>query len=344
MNDSNRNKTFSQFLLRKSIDPGLGGVVNDILSACIDIANTLSKSPIEGLTGSSDKSNSSGETQKTLDLLCNQILRDQLRHNQSVKHFASEEQNNAINVNESGAFSVAFDPLDGSTNIDINGSVGTIFSILPALSSSSPEESFLQPGSNQLCAGYVIYGPATQLVITFGKGTYIFTLDVEKEVFVLTEEGVRVPYETSEFSINMANARSWNKEFGNYIDHLLDGKCGPRQKNYNMRWSGAMVADIHRVVSRGGIFLYPSDKRKGMQSGKLRLIYEANPIALILYNCGASAFNESNSILSVTPSRLHQRTPVIAGSTKEVYTCLNYIQDESTERLSEYLQASLCHD
>ncbi|MBU2886703.1 class 1 fructose-bisphosphatase [Gilvimarinus agarilyticus] len=328
MNNFTLTKTFANFLLRSSVDLNLGNVVNDILLSCIEISELLAKSPIEGLTGSTEKANSSGETQKQLDLLCNQILRDQLRQNQAVKYFASEEESSAITVHDQGVFAVAFDPLDGSTNIDINGSVGTIFSILPALSGKSAEESFLQAGTNQVCAGYVIYGPATQLVITFGRGTYIFTLDPEENIFFQTDENVRVPVDTNEFSINMANARNWSREFSNYVFHLLDGKGGPRQKTYNMRWTGAMVADIHRVISRGGIFLYPSDQRANMSSGKLRLIYEANPMALILENCGASAFNEAHSILSITPTQLHQRVPVIAGSTKEVFACLNYIQNE----------------
>ncbi|WP_049722947.1 class 1 fructose-bisphosphatase [Gilvimarinus polysaccharolyticus] len=318
-------KSFENFLLSSAIELELSTVVKDIVSACTDISKVLSCCTIEGLTGAIEQQNSSGETQKQLDVLSNQILKDKLCLNKSVKYIASEEENNVVSASPSGKFAVAFDPLDGSTNIDVNGSVGTIFSILPALKDGSPEASFFQAGNQQLCAGYILYGPATQLVITFGKGTYIFTLQPDANMFMLTENKTSIPKETSEFSVNMANTRYWKREFGNYIQHLLDGSSGPRQKPYNMRWVGAMVADIHRVICRGGVFLYPSDKREKLQTGKLRLVYEASPMALIIENCGGSAFNESTSLLSVVPTSLHQKVPVIAGSTNEVHTCLNYL-------------------
>ncbi|BFM19071.1 class 1 fructose-bisphosphatase [Gilvimarinus japonicus] len=319
-------KSFENFLLSSAIELDLASVVKDIIAACVDISGILSHSTIEGLTGSVDQQNSSGETQKQLDVLSNQILKDKLRLNKSVKFIASEEENNVVTAAPAGAYAVAFDPLDGSTNIDVNGAVGTIFSILPALNDGHPEASFLQSGNHQLCAGYVLYGPATQLVITFGKGTYIFTLQAEANMFMLTDAKVTIAKQTSEFSLNMANTRYWKREFGNYVQHLLDGSGGPRQKSYNMRWTGAMVADIHRVICRGGIFLYPSDKREKVTSGKLRLIYEASPMALIIENCGGSAFDERTSLLSIVPTSLHQKVPVIAGSTNEVHTCLNYME------------------
>jgi fructose-1,6-bisphosphatase I len=320
------NKSLESFLIAHATELDLSSVVKDIVASCVDIAHTLSRSTIEGLTGAVAQVNSSGETQKQLDLLSNQILKDKLALNKSVKYIASEEEDNVVCAAPKGKFAVAFDPLDGSTNIDVNGAVGTIFSVLPALDSASPEASLLQSGSRQLCAGYVLYGPATQLVITFGNGTYVFTLNTDANLFMLTHQRASIAKETSEFAVNMANTRHWKREFSNYIQHLLDGCSGPRQKRYNMRWAGAMVADIHRVICRGGIFLYPSDTRAKLASGKLRLIYEANPMALIIENCGGSAFNESTSLLSLVPTSLHQKVPVIAGSTNEVHRCLNYLE------------------
>ena len=254
---------------------------------------------------------------KKLDVLANDLLIDALRQNPQVAGLASEEEDSFVSCHENGRYLVLFDPLDGSSNIDVNISVGTIFSILPKPEGGLDTASFLQSGENQAAAGYVLYGPQTQLVITFKHGVYVFTLN-EGGDFVLTQQEPQVPVQTKEFAINASNQRHWLPPVQQYIAELLAGETGVRGKNYNMRWVASMVAEVHRILMRGGVFMYPQDKRDPSKPGKLRLMYEANPMALIMRQAGGAASNAVQDILSIRPEGLHQRVAVVLGSLEEV--------------------------
>jgi fructose-1,6-bisphosphatase I len=248
---------------------------------------------------------------------------------------ASEEMDNAYQIPgkyPKGAYLLVFDPLDGSSNIDVNVSVGTIFSVLRcpnqcfSQNDSLGEEAFLQPGTEQVAAGYAIYGPQTMLILTLGHGVMGFTLDRELGSFVLTHEHLRVPQSTAEFAINMSNQRHWEEPVKRYVGELLAGKEGPLGKNYNMRWIASMVADVHRILTRGGLFMYPRDNRDPSMAGKLRLMYEANPMAMIVEQAGGAATNGTQRILEIQPESLHQRVPVFLGSKEEVERVTGYHQ------------------
>ena len=225
-----------------------------------------------------------------------------------------------------GGYLLLFDPLDGSSNIDVNISVGTIFSVLqvPRRNKGTAEESFLQPGTAQVAAGYALYGPSTQLVLTIGTGVHLFTLDRELGSFILTQRDIQVPEDTQEFSINASNARHWQPPVQRYIDDCLAGENGPRGKNFNMRWVASMVADVHRILSRGGVFMYPLDAKNAKQGGKLRLLYEANPMSMIMEQAGGAASTGRERIMELKPEKLHQRVPVIMGSKNEVEQVVKY--------------------
>jgi fructose-1,6-bisphosphatase I len=225
-----------------------------------------------------------------------------------------------------GNYLLLFDPLDGSSNIDVNVSVGTIFSVLrcPEGVGAPCDDHFLQPGASQVAAGYCIYGPSTMLVLTIGHGTHAFTLDREQGAFVLTKHGMRVPEETKEFAINMSNKRHWEAPMQAYVDDLLAGREGPRGKDFNMRWIASMVADVHRILTRGGIFIYPWDRKDPTKAGKLRLMYEANPMGLLIEQAGGAATDGRRRILDIAPDGLHQRVPVFLGSKAEVEAVTGY--------------------
>jgi fructose-1,6-bisphosphatase I len=244
-----------------------------------------------------------------------------------VAALASEEEDTVVAANPNGKYVVAFDPLDGSSNIDINGQIGTIFSIYRSLDSvpHHSELQFNQQGKQQVCAGYVLYGPSTLLAITTGKATRCFTLDSTQGTFLLTADNIQIVNDTQEFAINMSNSRFWNEDMRCYIRDLILGETGPRGKRYNMRWNAAMVGDVHRVLTRGGIFLYPSDNRNAKQPAKLRLLYEANPMALLIENAGGKAWSEQQRILEIQQQQLHERVAVILGSANEVDECLGYL-------------------
>jgi fructose-1,6-bisphosphatase I len=225
-----------------------------------------------------------------------------------------------------GEYLLLFDPLDGSSNIDVNVSIGTIFSVLRKVGHSRgvSEEDFLQPGRQQAAAGYCVYGPQTTLVLTLGNGVALFTLDRETGSWVLTQQGATIPEDTREFAINMSNRRHWAAPVTRYIDECLAGKDGPRGKDFNMRWVASMVADVHRILTRGGIFMYPWDKREPDKPGKLRLMYEANPMAFIVEQAGGAASDGTQRILDIAPSKLHQRVAVVLGSKNEVQRVVEY--------------------
>ena len=314
-------KTLAQFLpqhlQQNNIPAELGSVLESIVAACSDISGKVRLGALAGVLGMAGTGNIQGEDQKKLDVIANDILIDVLKNNAHVAGLASEEEDTFVAANENGGYLVLFDPLDGSSNIDVNISVGTIFSVLTKPEGRLNTESFLQKGRDQVAAGYVLYGPQTQLVFTLKHGVFVFTLNENNE-FVLTKENPQVPASTKEFAINMSNARHWQAPMQQYINELLAGDTGVRGKNYNMRWVASMVAEIHRILMRGGVFMYPQDKRDPSKPGKLRLMYEANPMSLILEQAGAAASNALENMLDIVPTGLHQRVAVVMGSREEV--------------------------
>ncbi|MDO4878588.1 MAG: class 1 fructose-bisphosphatase [Neisseria sp.] len=315
------NTTFPQFLSahlpQHNLPPELAETAAAVVSACVQIGRLVRLGALAGVLGTAGSGNIQGEEQKKLDVLANDLLIGALRHNPQVAGLASEEEDGFVACRENGRYLVLFDPLDGSSNIDVNISVGTIFSILPKPEGGLDTASFLQSGENQLAAGYVLYGPQTQLAITFKHGVYVFTLN-EGGDFVLTQKEPQVPPQTREFAINASNQRHWFPPVQQYIAELLAGETGVRGKNYNMRWVASMVAEVHRILMRGGVFLYPQDRRDPAKPGKLRLMYEANPMALIMQQAGGAAGDTVQDILTIQPQGLHQRVAVVLGSREEV--------------------------
>jgi len=293
--------------------------VNVLADVCGSISQLVAAGALAGALGATRKENGAGDFQKELDVLANDMLAEGFRA-VSVAALASEEMAEPIELNPSGSLLVAVDPLDGSSNIDTNVSVGTIFSVLkaPTEGSRSDADAFLQTGVHQVAAGYAIYGPQTAFVLTVGTGTHVFTLDRKSATFHLTAPHVRVPATTQEFAINASNHRYWDEPIRIYVDDCLKGTEGPRGADFNMRWIASMVAEAHRVLSRGGIYLYPADIRNGYNQGRLRLIYEANPIAWLIEQAGGAASTGHRRILDVQPRSLHQRIPLLFGSREEV--------------------------
>lgn len=313
-----------QHLRDQAVEAPLIQLLETVINASKEIAFRVRQGALAGVLGSTQDENIQGETQKQLDVISNQLLKDLLLACVHVRSIASEEEDTVVAGNPNGEFIIAFDPLDGSSNIDINGQIGTIFSIYRAQKNlaADDEAQFRQQGSQQVCAGYVLYGPSTLLVITTGTGTHAFTLDATQGNFLLTAKDIQIPADTKEFAINMSNQRFWNETMRSYINDLVLGESGPRGKNFNMRWNAAMVGDVHRVICRGGIFMYPSDNRNPKQPAKLRLLYEANPMAVLIENAGGKAWNETQRILEIQPSALHERVAVILGSANEVAICV----------------------
>jgi fructose-1,6-bisphosphatase I len=318
---SNLNTVLSD----NNTDLALVTTLNTITSACKSICAQLHNGALAGILGSADNTNIQGETQKKLDVISNDILKEKLLASVSVRALTSEEEDDFVDGNHGGQHIVHFDPLDGSSNIDINAPVGTIFSIYQApVTSALTEEDLLMPGSKQIAAGYVLYGPSAILVLTTGNGVNMFTLEPASLDFRLTDAVVKIEPETHEFAVNMSNQRHWAEPMQNYIDDLLAGSSGSRKKNFNMRWLAAMVGDVHRILCRGGIFTYPWDKREPEKAGKLRLMYEANPMAFLVEQAGGMAWTDKQRIMEIEPSAIHQRVPVILGSAAEVKVCLKY--------------------
>lgn len=320
-------KRLDQILPNDGVPADLELVIDHIMFACKDIAFKLRQGDLAGILGTTQDENIQGETQKKLDVISNDLLKDILVNNPYVKGVGSEEEDFTIAGNNKGKYLVTFDPLDGSSNIDVNLSVGTIFSVLEAPDddrSGDQQEVFLQTGRKQVAAGYVLYGPSVILVMTTGKGVNFFTLDTTIGEFTLTQRNVTIPEDTTEFAINMSNQRFWEDEMKQYIDDCLLGEEGPLGKRYNMRWVASMVAEVHRILVRGGIFMYPYDSRDPSKAGKLRLMYEGNPMSMLIEQAGGASSTGRIAIMDVEPKGIHDRVPVILGSKNEVAKVVAY--------------------
>ena len=305
-----------------------------VARACKRISNAVNKGALGGVLGSAGSENVQGEVQKKLDIIANEVLIEANEWGGHLAAMASEEMDTIYVVPScypQGEYLLMFDPLDGSSNIDVNVSIGTIFSVFkkPASQETVSEQDFLQPGSQQVAAGYCVYGPQTTLVLTVGNGVAMFTLDRDLGSFVLTQDNVQIPADTREFSINMSNMRHWAPPVKRYIDECLQGSEGPRGKDFNMRWIASMVADVHRILTRGGIFMYPWDKRDPQKPGKLRLLYEANPMSWLVEQAGGMATTGQGRILDVQLHALHERVSVILGSRNEVERVQRYHEEEA---------------
>ena len=320
------NLTLSQFLQQEkgNLTPELAQVIDTIAATCKTIDQALQKGALAGILGSAGNENVQGETQKKLDVISNDYLIDALKVHPHVGGLASEELDDFTPAQENGEYLVLFDPLDGSSNIDINMCVGTIFSILPAKNAITQAQDFMQAGTQQVAAGYVLYGPSTMMALTVGNGVAFFTLDPETQTFLLTTENVQVSADTQEFAINASNQRHWEQPVKQYIEELLAGKTSVREKDFNMRWVACMVGDVHRILCRGGIFLYPYDLKDPKKAGRLRLMYEANPMSMLIEQAGGSSTTGRVRILDIEPTELHQRVPVIIGSKNEVERVTSY--------------------
>jgi len=307
-------------------------LLNDVVTACKYISNAVNQGALVGVLGTASSENIQGETQKKLDIISNDIF---LKSNEWAGHLAgmaSEEMDDVYPIPSEypkGKYLMLFDPLDGSSNIDVNLSVGSIFSILlcPEGVTDPKAEDFLQPGTKQVCAGFALYGPSTMLVLTTGNGVSGFTLDQNVGEFILTHPDMTIPADTKEFAINMSNQRFWEEPVQRYIDECLAGTTGARDKDFNMRWVASMVAEVYRILTRGGIFMYPADSKSPGKAGKLRLMYEANPMGFVVEQAGGLCSTGRERIMEVQPNGLHQRVPVILGSKNEVERVISYHKD-----------------
>jgi fructose-1,6-bisphosphatase I len=324
--------TLTQYLIEQqrsngTVSPELRLLIEVIARACKAISHAVSKGPLAGIGDVIGTQNVQGEAQKRLDVIANEVLVEANEWGGQLAAMVSEEMAAPYQIPNRyprGGFLLLMDPLDGSSNLDVNISVGTIFSVLrsPEGVKEPDEQAFLQPGSRQVAAGFTVYGAATILVLTVGKGVAGFTLDKELGSFVMTEPEIRIPPDTSEFAINTSNMRNWEPPVRRYIEECLAGTTGPRERDFNMRWVASMVADVYRTLSRGGIFMYPRDAKH--TDGRLRLMYEANPMAFIVEQAGGAATNGRTRILDIQPERLHQRVGVILGSKNEVERVTRY--------------------
>lgn len=337
------DKTVTQFIMEEQHQsPEVGEltlILNNIVSACKRISAAVNKGALVGTMGSLESENIQGEVQKELDVITNEIFLECNQWSGHIVGMVSEEMDDPYTIPEKyrrinnhnhdhnhGKYLMLFDPLDGSSNVNVNISVGTIFSILrcPKGVTNPRLADFLQPGTRQVCAGYALYGSSTMLVLTTGNGVNGFTLDHEVGEFFLTNPDMRIPADTQEFAINMSNYRFWEAPVQRYIDECLQGKEGKRGKDFNMRWIASMAAEVHRILVRGGVFMYPIDSKIKKQGGKLRLMYEANPMSFIVEQAGGASSTGRERILDIQPDGLHQRVPVILGSKNEVDAIVSY--------------------
>lgn len=323
-----RRISLTQYLVEKQREKGLIPaelrlLLEVVTRACKRISYGVGKGALGDMLGEAGTENVQGESQKKLDVIANETLLEANEWGGNLAAMASEEMDHPYTIPHrypKGEFLLLFDPLDGSSNIDVNVSIGTIFSVLrmPEGVKEPTEEHFLQKGTEQLAAGYTVYGPSTLLVLTVGDGVDCFTLDRETGSWFLTQEKMRIPEKTAEYAINASNQRHWAEPVQRYVGELLAGETGPRGKNYNTRWVASMVADVHRIMTRGGVFMYPQDAREPDKPGKLRLMYEANPMSFLVEQAGGKATNGRERIMNIQPEKLHQRVPVFLGSSEEV--------------------------
>ncbi|WP_201529426.1 class 1 fructose-bisphosphatase [Psychrobacter frigidicola] len=325
--------TLAHYLNDHTANPAVSDVITTITEVGKTISQLLRKGALADILGEAGNQNIQGEDQKKLDVLANDLLLDALAQNSHCAGVASEELDNATPANADGSLLVLFDPLDGSSNIDINMAVGTIFSILPyqRQGEDSENEDFLQAGNQQLAAGYLLYGTSTMLALTVDDNVLMFSLDPDSGDYVLIEDKVQIDADTSEYAINGSNYRYWCAPMQQYIDELIAGKDGVRGRNFNTRWVAAMVGDVHRILCRGGLFTYPFDTKDAKKAGKLRLMYEANPMSLLIERAGGSATDAVNRILDIEPTDIHQRVPVVLGSKNEV----SYVKDLHMQHASK---------
>jgi fructose-1,6-bisphosphatase I len=307
-------------------------LMGQVVTACKVIATAVNKGALSGVMGSLDTENIQGETQKKLDVITNEIFMQTTERGGQLAAMASEEMDDVYHIPGQyprGKYLIVFDPLDGSSNVDVNISVGTIFSILEYKGDSATPAAaeFLQPGTQQVAAGYALYGSSTMLVITTGHGVNGFTLDVNIGEFLLTHPNMMITPDTKEFAINASNERFWEAPVQRYVRECVAGKTGPRGRDFNMRWVASMVAEVHRIIIRGGVFMYPKDTKDPAKAGKLRLMYEANPMSFIVEQAGGISSTGRQRILDIQPEGLHQRVPVILGSKNEVEVILSYHKD-----------------
>ncbi len=317
--------TLAHYLKDNASNPAVSDVITTITEVGKTISQLLRKGALADILGEAGNQNVQGEEQKKLDVLANDLLLEALAQNPHCAGVASEELDNAIPANADGSLLVLFDPLDGSSNIDINMAVGTIFSILPYQRQGQKSENndFLQAGNQQLAAGYLLYGTSTMLALTIADTVVMFSLDPDSRDYVLIEDNVQIDADTSEYAINGSNYRYWRAPMQQYIDELIAGETGVRGRDFNTRWVAAMVGDVHRILCRGGLFTYPFDTKCANKAGKLRLMYEANPMSLLIERAGGGATDAVNRILEINPTDIHQRVPVVLGSKNEV----NYIKN-----------------
>jgi len=312
--------TLAQYLNHHSANPAVTELITTVTDVGKTISQLLQKGALADILGEAGNQNVQGEEQKKLDVLANDLLLEALADNKHCAGVASEELDHATPANKDGSLLILFDPLDGSSNIDINMAVGTIFSILPYQRQGqvSTDEDFLQAGNQQLAAGYLLYGTSTVLALTIDDNVAMFSLDPDSGDYLLIEEQVQISADTSEYAINASNYRYWQPPMQQYIDELIAGKTGVRGRDFNTRWVAAMVGDVHRILCRGGLFTYPFDTKDPNKAGKLRLMYEANPMSLLIERAGGMATDAITRILDIEPTDIHQRVPVVLGSKNEV--------------------------
>jgi len=305
--------------------PGIPASLLPVISALCSVSEKLAQTIADGALsanlGKAVGTNLGGDGQKALDLIADDAYSIALKST-NVRWYASEEQDDVVELNSTGDLALAIDPLDGSSNIDVNVSIGTIFSIFPA--EEEADASFLRPAREQIAGGYFIYGPQTGLVVTFGKGTLKFLMDSRSRKFMCIDHNVQLPADSSEYAINASNYRHWPRPIRAFIDDCVDGSEGPRGHNFNMRWVASLVAETHRILNRGGVFLYPQDSREGYKHGRLRMIYECAPIAFLIEQAGGQATDGIDPILDQQATELHGRTPFVFGSTIKVEKITNY--------------------
>ena len=328
--------TLTQFIIEQQRGtPDASGtfttLLSNVVTACKQISHLVNRGNLVGILGSAESQNVQGEEQKKLDIIANDIMVNALNWTGHLAGMASEEIDDVILIPEQypkGKYLALFDPLDGSSNIDVNMTVGTIFSILRCREGLDPaEEDFLRKGTEQVCAGFVLYGPSTMMILTTGQGVNGFTLDQDIGEFILTHPNMRIPEDTSEFAINVSNQRFWEEPVQRYIEECIQGDAGVRGKNFNMRWVASLVAEVYRILVRGGVFMYPVSLKDPDKPARLRLLYEVNPVAFIVEQAGGVCSTGRERIMDIKPTAIHQRVPVVLGSKNEVERIVAYHQN-----------------